>query len=232
MPGRNHIFTEGAYYHIYSKTIDGKRPFDSSRNSQIFLHMMWFYRAQKVGVSHSRFLGLPPTSQSIFIPTINDPEKSNVTVLAYCLMPTHYHMLIREKKKGGVSAYMSKVQNAFTRFYNLKSRRSGQLFRGRFKSKPIGSEEIFRHIARYIHLNPYSSQVVRKMDELKTYPSSSMRELFVSDKLKSTLTTDVDLLLSFFGDKVSNYLKFVKDQADYQRTLEHCKSIEKSISKQ
>lgn len=232
MPGRNHIFTEGAYYHIYNKAIDGKRPFDSMRNSQIFLHMMWFYRAHNVDVSHSKFLNLPPASQSIYTPTINDPHNSKVTILAYCLMPTHYHILIREKKKGGISAHMSKVQNAFTRFYNLKSRRSGQLFRGRFKSKPITSEEMFKHVARYIHLNPYSSQLVNKLDELKIYPSSSMKELFMSENLRSSLTTDVNLLLSFFGDKVNKYLKFVMDQADYQRTLEYCKSIEKSISRQ
>lgn len=147
-------------------------------------------------------------------------------------MPTHYHILIREKKKGGVSAYMSKVQNAFTRYYNLKLRRAGQVFRGRFKSKPIASEEMLKHVARYIHLNPYSSQIITHLKEIEMYPKSSMRELFVLYGLKMSTTTDTDLLLSFFGGDRNRYVKFVMDQADYQKTLEFCKSIEKSIAKQ
>ncbi len=232
MPGRNHLFEEGGYYHVYNKTIDEKRPFESERNCKIFLHMMWFYRNDEHRISHSKFLNFPPEAQAIWVPTINNSENSKVDVLAYCLMPTHYHLLLREKRKGGISGYMSKLQNAFTRYYNLKNRRAGQMFRGHFKSKPLASEETFKHVARYIHLNPYSSGIVNTKRELKEHPWSSLRELFTPDSLKASQTTNKDALLSFFNDDVDSYMKFLMDQADYQRTLETCKSVEKFFARQ
>lgn len=227
MPGRNHIFEEGSYYHIYNRSIDGRRQFDSARNAKIFMNMMWYYRTTGLEMKHSRYVKLPIESQAAFVPLIRDSARHDVSVLAYCLMPTHYHILIQEKKKGGTSAYMSKVQNAFTRYYNIKLGRSGQLFRGRFKSKPITSEEMLMHVARYIHLNPYSSGLIKDISELITYPHSSMRELFARDGEGHTYISDSDLLISFFGDDPQRYVKFVCDNADYQKTLEYTKYLGK-----
>ncbi|MFO0703344.1 MAG: hypothetical protein U0525_01305 [Patescibacteria group bacterium] len=194
--------------------------------------MLWFYRNDEHKISHSKFLELPPEAQAMWIPHINDQKNSRVEVLVYCLMPTHYHLLLMEKKKGGISNYLSKIQNSFTRFYNLKNRRAGQIFRGHFKSKPLSSEELLKHVARYIHLNPYSSGLVNSERDLKDYPWSSLHEIFVSDLIKKSQTTNSERLLSFFGDSVSTYMKFLMDQAEYQKTLEMCKSVEKFFQKQ
>lgn len=230
MPGRNHQFQEGSYYHIYDKTIDGRRPFESARNAEIFLRMMWYYRAEDIGIRHSRFIALREELQAIYNPAIEDPAKRQVQILAYCLMPTHYHLLIKEKMKGGISAYMSKLQNAFTRFYNTKLRRSGQIFLGHFKSKPLTSEDMFRHVARYIHLNPYSSGIVENTDELVSYPLSSLREHTIGEETNTRPITDFELLLDFFGGDNDRYIRFVLDNAEHQKTLEYCKYINKLFS--
>ena len=227
MPGRNHLFEEGGYYHIYNKTIDAKKPFVSSRNCQIFEHMIWFYRARKVEVKHSRFLSLPVTSQAALFSTINSFDNRDIDILAYCLMPNHYHFLIQEIRKGGISTFMSKIQNSFTRYYNIKLQRKGQLFLSRFKSKPLESEELLRHVARYIHLNPLSSNLVNSFAMLKDYPYSSLKEISAPIALRTALTTNVEKLLEFFEGEESRYLKFLGDNADYQRTLDQIKKIEK-----
>lgn len=227
MPGRNHIFEEGCYYHVYNKTIDGRRPFESARNAGIFLHMMWYYRTEDIGIKHSRFVALPEELQAIYASAIDDPARRRVQILAYCLMPTHYHLLIKEKKKGGTSAYMSQVQNAFTKFYNTKLRRSGQIFLGHFKSKPLTSEAMIKHVARYVHLNPYSAGIVDHVDDLNPYPLSSLWEHTCIEQTHRRRITDFELLLDFFGGDDDRYRKFVRDNAEHQHTLEYCKYIEK-----
>lgn len=77
-----------------------------------------------------------------------------VSVLAWCLMPNHYHLLIKQLQDGGISLFMAKLAVGYAGYVNRKYERSGHLFQGPFKAKPIDRESYFLHISRYIHLNP------------------------------------------------------------------------------
>lgn len=139
-------------------------------------------------------------------------------------MPTHYHFILRQKQDSGISNSISLIQNSFTRFYNIKNSKNGPTFIHRFKSKPITSEEQFRHVSRYIHLNPYASGLITKVDDLEKYPWSSYKNFIYSLNKSLTETKDV---LSLFNYDRERYKKFVINNADYQKTLELCKYAEK-----
>lgn len=81
-------------------------------------------------------------------------DKALVDVLAYCLMPNHFHLLLRQKAESGVSQFMKKLMTGYSMYFNLKHDHSGVLFQGRFKSRHVNSDEYFRYIFSYIHLNP------------------------------------------------------------------------------
>lgn len=77
-----------------------------------------------------------------------------VDVGAYCLMPNHFHLLIREKMENGISLFMEKLATAYSMFFNKKNERTGGLFEGTFKATHANDDEYLKYLFAYIHLNP------------------------------------------------------------------------------
>ncbi|MBI2641202.1 transposase [Candidatus Roizmanbacteria bacterium] len=144
-----------------------------------------------------------------------------VEILAYCLMPTHFHFLIKQKKHNGISKFMADIVNSFTRYFNLRNERKGPLFLPRFKSVLVATDNQLMHVSRYIHLNPYSSGLIKNINSLNDYQWSSFGEYLLHEqKLCNT-----KLVLSLFRGKENSYKKFIEDNADYQRSLEKLKYL-------
>ena len=83
-------------------------------------------------------------------------EKTLVSILGYCLLPNHFHIILYESDEGGVSKFMGKLLTAYSMYFNTKYERSGPLFTRPFRSEHIGNESQFMYIFSYIHLNPLS----------------------------------------------------------------------------
>lgn len=77
-----------------------------------------------------------------------------VDVIVYCLMPNHFHLLIREKKAGGIAKFLGKLSTGYSMYFNNKNKRTGALFEGRFKAVHVDSDEYLQYLFAYIHLNP------------------------------------------------------------------------------
>jgi len=219
MPGRLHPLLTGSIYHVYNKTIEKKTIFTESYCDK-FIQTARYYRSSQSILRFSNFQKLPPALLNFYEKKVLDSRTFRITILAYCLMPTHYHLLIKQNQNKGISFFMSLLQNSFTRFYNIKSLRTGPILLEKFKSKPITSEEQLKHISRYIHLNPFSSGLIKNVSEIKKYPYSSFSEYFKSSKNN---LCDPTVILSFFGENKDKYIDFVLNNAEYQKTLEYCK---------
>ena len=77
-----------------------------------------------------------------------------VNIGAYCLMPNHFHFLLREKIHGGISIFMKKLLTAYSKYFNEKNTRTGTLFEGRFKAEHANNDQYLKYLFAYIHLNP------------------------------------------------------------------------------
>ncbi len=77
-----------------------------------------------------------------------------VDVLAYCLMPNHFRLVLRQRSDEGISTFIKKVGTAYSMYFNTKYEHSGTLFQGRFKSAHLDTDSYFRYIFAYVHLNP------------------------------------------------------------------------------
>lgn len=141
-----------------------------------------------------------------------------VEILAYCLMPNHFHFLVKQLEENGLTAYFQRLSSSFAHYVNIKHDRVGPLFQGRFKGNLIETDEQLIHVCRYIHLNPLVSGVVA---DLNTYPWSSYLAYIRDQKDK---LCNPKLVLDLFISKES-YEKFVLDQADYGRELERIKHL-------
>ena len=89
-------------------------------------------------------------------------ENAPVRILAYCLMPNHYHFLLQGKEDQAIPRFIQRLFNSYTQAYNRQQDRSGTLFQGRAKHILVDKDEYLLHLARYIHLNPVRAGIVQR----------------------------------------------------------------------
>ena len=131
-------------------------------------------------------------------------------------MPNHFHYLLQQKVDGGITEFVSKISNSYTKYFNTKNERVGPILQGEFKSVLVETDEQLIHLSRYIHLNPLVSYLT---DNLESYPWSSHPE-YVG--INRTSFCSKDIILKQFKSS-EDYKQFVLDQEDYGRKLERIK---------
>lgn len=94
-------------------------------------------------------------------------QESPVTILAYCIMHNHSHLLIHSETPEEISKFMQKVNTAYSMYYNKINNRVGYVFRNRFKSQEIFSQGQLYTCLKYIHNNPVKANIVEKMQDYK-----------------------------------------------------------------
>ena len=149
---RNLNISIDEFYHIYNRGNDKREIFHSEADYirfQVLLYLCNNIKGVHVGdyknssISTKELLNLPR-------------EETLVDIGAYCLMPNHFHLLVKEKIEGGTSLFMQKLSTAYTMYYNRKYNKIGSLFGGRFKAKHLDSDQYLKYQYSYIHLNPIS----------------------------------------------------------------------------
>jgi putative transposase len=88
-----------------------------------------------------------------------------VSLLAYCLMPNHYHLIVRQEDDGSIPRFLQTTFNSFVQYYNLLESHSGILFQGPAKSTLVDTDEYLLQAIRYVHTNPVSAKLVKKASD-------------------------------------------------------------------
>ena len=182
----------------------------------IILHVM------NRGTNHQNIF-LDESDFQFFIALIKDTQKEFPFILhAYCLMTNHYHLLI-ETIDSEIWDIMKRIDQIHARYFNTKYGRDGGVFRGRYKSSEIESDEYFLQTSRYIHMNPFVANMVKEPSE---YIWSSYRTFLgiIDDKL-----TDVTKTLKYFKNESRIlYKDFVESKVEYnQMERQICKELGK-----
>ena len=175
MSSRNRTFAAGQYYHIFNRGINRESIFFRKENYLYYLRLLRKY------------------SQLYF-----------VTATAYCLMPNHYHLLLRQDGEVSISKLMQVIANSYVQGLNKQLGRKGTIFEGGFKHIHVEKEEYILHLCRYIHLNPVQAGLVRSPEE---WAFSNYLEWIGKrqGKLK-----DIDFISSFFAIP-EDYKRFVME---------------------
>lgn len=182
---------------------------------------MVYYKHQSPPLKYSKFLQLSNFDRQQILEDLKKQKQFLVEILAYCFMPNHLHLILKQVAEGGISKFMGNLTNSYTRYFNTKNKRRGPLFQGKFKAIRVETEEQLSHLSRYVHLNPYSSYVVKNIKALGEYPFSSLPEFL--GKTQADLCQK-SLILANFKNKTA-YQDFVFNQADYQKKLEEIKHL-------
>jgi len=140
----------GSYFHVYNRGVEKREIFSGNQDYQRFLRAL--AAANATHPIHISNFYRGPTLVEI-LSGISEDERL-IDVGAYCLMPNHFHLLVREKRENGLAKFMQKFSTAYTMYFNTKYERSGALFQGSYKAKLVEHDQYLRHLFTYIHLNP------------------------------------------------------------------------------
>lgn len=189
----------GQYYHVYNRGVDKKIVFSRFGHYRRFTDTITSILETGSATKRTHY------NQSLAL-------KHKIRVIAYCLMPNHYHFLLFQNKDAGISEFMHKLDTSYTKYINLNIQRSGRFFENTFKAKHIENEHVFLHVARYIHLNPLIANLVT---DLELWPWSSYLET-IGKRTPSFCT--IEEIHAYFpsGDE---YKTFVANQEEYARLL-------------
>ncbi len=152
-----------------------------------------------------------------FMVNTNKNDSPLVEILSFCLMPNHFHVLIKQIEEKGITSFLNKLSNSYTKYFNTRHKRVGPLFQGSFKAIRVEDDEQLLHVSRYIHLNPLVDYLVKN---LRTYPYSSYREFL--GLAKGFCKKSV--VLEYFTSP-THYETFVLNQADYAKSLKDAEKL-------
>jgi REP-associated tyrosine transposase len=175
MPYRKSTFFPGGYFHIYNRGVSRNQIFFSEEDYRYCLSLLKKY------------------AETYFI-----------TIIAYCLMPNHFHFILRQNSDRSVSRFMGVVFNAYVQSLNKKYGRVGTLFEGRFKNIHIDNENYILQLCRYLHLNPVKARIVDAPEE---WPYSDYNDWIAR---RGLIQFDFNFMSSYFNDP-DDYRKHVTE---------------------
>jgi len=192
MPSKNIIreYSEGNFYHIYNRGVEKRSIFMSDKDYKVMLNML---------ARHLR-----PENETDLYGREYVNYSESVDLLAYCLMPNHFHLLVYLKQKEGAVQLMQSVMTAYVKYFNEEYDRVGGLFQSRYKASRIDSESYLWHISRYIHLNPRN---------WRKYEYSSLAN-YLDGKQSSWINTD--RVKAMNKENGVNYINFLRDYEDFK----------------
>jgi len=198
MPSPNAIktYVENGYYHIYNRGVEKRLIFQDREDYTKFLYLL------KVYLSPPDELGKEYPLLKAHI--VHNNLFGEIDLLAFCLMPNHFHLLVKQKSKQGITKLMEQVITAYSMHFNKRHERVGHLFQSRYKAALVDSDEYLLHLSRYIHLNPVARGVSLDEFEWSSY-------LYYLEKRKG-LWLNIKIIKGYFNDskKEFSYKEFIE----------------------
>ncbi|MCL5407454.1 MAG: transposase [Patescibacteria group bacterium] len=218
MQYRKDLLVNDHYYHIFSRSIAQYIVFNNTEEYSRMIEILKLYCYLDFCHKYSRFINFEEARKNAIIEDLEKNSPVFIEIIAYCIMPTHLHLVLKQITNHGISNYIAKVLNSYSRYFNLNHKRMGPLWAGRFKSVLVLNDEQLLHLTRYIHLNPTSAGVVKSLQD---WQFSSYLEYIDSEEKKEKICSYNDL----FDFSPKEYKKFVSERKSYQRKLSHIKNL-------
>ena len=213
MPAKHIVkeYEEGGYYHIYNRGVEKRTIYEEDEDYKKFIGLLKTYLSppnlQGVTLKDEGGRTIPPSR------ALNNFNEE-IELIAYCLMPNHFHLLIRQKSERGMANFMQSLLTKYVIYFNKKYNRGGGLFQGTYKTVKIDSEEQFTYVSKYIHRNPLPDRPTRlHLEGLSAYKYSSYGNYL--GLFNQTWIKKDDILMYFSKTNPhSTYQLFVEESGD------------------
>jgi len=147
---RPHLVT-GHYYHVFNRGVEKRRTFEDRRDYRRCLCALFTFNDRNAVFNFGSTL---PEDLRTLLSNTPDKRSLLVDIVAYALMPNHYHLLLRQRVDDGIALFMKKLGIGYTKYFNIRHGRSGVLFQGKYQVKAIEKDSYLHHLVIYQHLNP------------------------------------------------------------------------------
>lgn len=213
----------GEYYHIYIRTVLSIPYFKEQKHAERLKLALLIANYTNSSEAFQFIRNNKKISIKKLVEILKKGEKLT-DILSYSIMPNHYHLLVRERKKKGIINFISKCNVSIAKYINIKNDRKGPLFESRFQSKHIDSNEYLLHLSVYIHLNPLDFIVGKKWrkhelknwkdtkNKLLAYPWSSLKS-FLDKKHSDPLISGTEIIQEQF-ESGKDYERFLREWSE------------------
>lgn len=146
-------FVNGEFYHLYNRGVEKRQIFLDNDDHFRFVHDLFEFN-DKSSANNLYYYRLPSLKSYEVQPHKISKRGLLVEIIAFCLMPNHFHLFLRQVANNGIVRFMQKLGTGYTMYFNKKYQRVGGLFQGRFRAVLIKKQSHFLYLPHYIHLNP------------------------------------------------------------------------------
>lgn len=219
MPARNSIkqYTENGYYHIYNRGVEKRLIFLDQQDYSVFLSYLKEYLSPKNELELRQKLSDPNTSYKEKDKVIKLLRMNNfygeITLLAYCLMPNHFHFFVKQKSAMSIDKFMQSLCTRYTMYFNKKYQRVGSLFQAVYKAVLVETEQQYLYLSKYIHKQALALQG-------ETLQGSEEQPSSYKEFLKERITEWIkpEEVLSYFSqvNPTLSYKSFIDQADDFQ----------------
>jgi len=219
------LFINSHIYHIYNRGVEKRKVFLDNQDHFRFIHDLYQFNDEDPVVNTNyRLQRRRSQYMEVELPYIKKRRKLLVDILVWSLMPNHFHLIIKQRIENGIVLFMQKLGSGYTNYFNLKYKRVGSLFQGRFKAISVENDNYLMHLSRYIHLNPveliepdWKINGIRNLSKsnrfLEKYRFSSYQDYIGKKNFPSI--TQRDFINQYFKN-TKEYKKFVQEWASIQ----------------
>jgi len=220
---RNIKIAPGEYYHLFNRAVNKQVIFHDVRDYARFLFLILYFQSEikfpQIGRIVKEFV------KSRAFDTGDEQEISKnrtVELVAFCIMPNHFHLIVKELEEGGIADYMQRVLTAYSKYYNVKYEKSGHVFQGPYRVVHIENDRQMLYLSAYVHRNP--RELKGWLGREGSYPWSSYTDFVERNRWSKLLMPDI-ILGSFKGpEKYKKYLKtsmakMIGDEFEYLSDL-------------
>ncbi len=207
------------YIHVYNRGALKQPIFFNDRDKKRFLFLILLLQSpielRNTDRMFKEFIQNPESY--IHNQSINLKDRY-VELTAFCLMQNHFHLLVHEIKEGGIAKYMQRVQNAYTKYINIKYQKSGHLFQGAYKDVLVESNEQLLHVSAYIHKNP--KEITEWQNNYLDFPWSSCKD-FIGDNQWGDFLRHEIVTSQFSGKGDDTYKNFIQTSLAKENDLKY-----------
>lgn len=202
---RNIKIVSGEYYHIFNRGVNKRLIFHDNADRARFLFLILYFQSPVIIQNIGRLVKLF-VKHSVFNKDKQEIVKSKfIELTSFCLMPNHFHLIVKEVEENGIARYMQRVLNSYTKYYNTKYNKSGHLFQGPYKAVHIKNNNQLLYLSAYIHRNP--RELKEWLNKENNYQWSSYQDFVNKNRFEESLVFDI--INGQFENK-KEYDRFVK----------------------
>lgn len=201
------LHAPGEYFHVFDRGVQKQAIFQIEADYVRFLFLILTFQGEFTIKNISREIKESVQSRTLHINEELEQEilkDRMVELILFCLMPNHFHLMVRELEEGGLSKYMHRVLTAYVKYFNLRHDKSGYLFQGKYKDVHVKNDRQLMHTSAYIHKHPREIGWVEK-EHLYTW--SSYQDCIAENRFGKLLVPDI--VTERYRNEKGSYREFV-----------------------